>query len=191
MISLIGDPVLLPLFENLVATNFSKIIVVPQTAEPLPKEYLNYEVVLAGSDEQRFELFEGNENEAAFMCYTSGTTGRPKGVLYSHRSIVLHSMAFLLSCSGGGIVEQDVVLPVPMFHAAAGAFHSAALLGATVFPVPTDADNLLHLLKASVTVTGGVPTVLRNILLIERDARLPLNSLRLVVFGGARGTVAD
>ena len=98
---IIVDQVLLPLFEKFKpATNFSKIIVIPQTAEPLPAAYLNYEEVLAGGDEQQFELFDGDENEAAFMCYTSGTTGRPKGILYSHRSIVLHSMAFLLSCSG-------------------------------------------------------------------------------------------
>ena len=74
-------------------------------------------------DESLFEPFEGDEYSAAFMCYTSGTTGKPKGILYSHRSIMLHAMSVLLSCCGIGITERDVVLPVvPMFHASAWGF---------------------------------------------------------------------
>ena len=189
---LIVDQVLLPLLEKFrSSTAISKIIVVPQTAEPLPATYLNYESLLAAGDEQRFEFFEGDENSAAFMCYTSGTTGRPKGILYSHRSIVLHSMAFLLSCSGGGIVEQDVVLPiVPMFHAAAWGFpYSCTFVGASqVFPGPhLDAESLLELMESEkVTITGGVPTVMRNILKKLEDHAHEFNlSLRLIVLGGA------
>ena len=189
---LIVDEVLLPLFEKFKsATNISKVIVIPQTGEPLPKAYLNYEEVLAIGDEKNFEPFEGDEYTAAFMCYTSGTTGKPKGILYSHRSIVLHAMAFLLSCSGGGITERDIVLPVvPMFHAGAWGFpFSCTFVGASqVFPGPhLDADSLVHLLETeNVTVTGGVPTVMRNILhKLDADPNQHKLFLRLVVLGGA------
>src|SRR6478736_4367196 len=80
---IIVDQVLLPLFEKFKpAINVSKVIVI-QTDATLPKGYLNYEEILASGDESLFEPFEGDEYAAAFMCYTSGTTGKPKGVLYS------------------------------------------------------------------------------------------------------------
>ncbi len=121
---IIVDEVLLPLFEKFKSEIVvSKVIVIPQTEEPLPEGYLNYEDVVASGDESLFEPFEGDEYTAAFMCYTSGTTGKPKGILYSHRSILLHTMSSLLSCAGTGITERDVVLPVvPMFHASAWGF---------------------------------------------------------------------
>ncbi len=79
---MIVDQVLLPLFEKFrPAIKVSAVIVIPQTGEPLPEGYLNYEDLLAGGDESFFEPFEGDENSAAFMCYTSGTTGKPKGIL--------------------------------------------------------------------------------------------------------------
>ncbi len=110
---IVVDQVLLPLFEKFKSTvSISKVIVIPQLEEPVPAGYLNYEDVVAGGDESQFEPFEGDEYSAACLCYTSGTTGKPKGVLYSHRSIMLHSMSFLVSCSGVGITERDVVLPV-------------------------------------------------------------------------------
>jgi fatty-acyl-CoA synthase len=104
---IIVDQVLLPLFEQFKSSiNVLKVIVIKQLDEPLAEGYLNYEDVLASGDERQFEPFEGDENTAAFMCYTSGTTGKPKGIVYSHRSIMLHTMSFLLSCNGIDLQER-------------------------------------------------------------------------------------
>jgi fatty-acyl-CoA synthase len=189
---IIVDQVLLPLFEKFKPSiSVSQVIVVPQLEEKLQEGYLNYEDVVASGDESLFEPFEGDENTAAFMCYTSGTTGKPKGVLYSHRSIVLHSMSFLLNSIGVGITEQDTVLVVvPMFHASAwGHPYSCPFVGATqVLPGPyLDAESLLRLLEAEkVTLTGGVPTVMMSILhLLDADPRRYKLSLRTIVNGGS------
>lgn len=187
---IIVDQVLLPLFEKFKQEiNVSKVIVIPQTEEPTPAEYLNYESVVSSGDESLFEPFDGNENTAAFMCYTSGTTGKPKGILYSHRSIVLHTMSSLLSCGGLGITERDVVLPiVPMFHASAWGFpYICTFVGASqVFPGPyLDAESLLHLFETErVTITGGVPTVMMNIL-HKLDANPHKLYLRTIMLGGS------
>ncbi len=111
---------------------------------------------------------ELNEETAAGLCYTSGTTGRPKGVLYSHRALALHAMAIALP-DGFGLGEADVILPaVPMFHANAwGLPHAAAMVGATLVlpgarPPP---DLLVALLEAhAVTFAAGVPTVWLGVL---------------------------
>jgi fatty-acyl-CoA synthase len=189
---IIVDQVLLPLFEKFKsAISSSLIIVIPQLAEPIPKEYLNYEDILAEGDASRFEPFEGDEYTAAFMCYTSGTTGKPKGILYSHRSVMLHAMAFLLSCSGLGITEQDVVLPVvPMFHASAWVLpYNCTFVGATqVFPGPyLDAESLLSLFESEkVTLTGGVPTVMLSILnKLDMDPDKFKLCLRAILVGGS------
>ena len=189
---IIVDQVLLPLFEKFKsAINVSKVIVIQQNAEPLEEGYLNYEDVIAMGDESMFDPFEGDEYSAAFMCYTSGTTGRPKGVLYSHRSIMLHAMAFMNSCSGLSLTERDVMLPiVPMFHACAWAFpYNCAFVGATqVFPGPyLDAENLLALFESEkVTLTAGVPTVMMNILhKMDADPHKYKLFLRTIAVGGS------
>jgi len=189
---IIVDQVLLPLFEKFrSAINIATVIVIQQSDEPIPNGYLNYEDVLAAGSESLFESFEGDEYTAAFMCYTSGTTGKPKGILYSHRSIVLHVMASLLSTPGVGIVERDVVLPVvPMFHASAWGFpYMCAFVGATqVFPGPyLDAESLLELFDAEkVTITGGVPTVMMAMLnKLDADPQRYKLSLRTIMIGGS------
>jgi fatty-acyl-CoA synthase len=189
---IIIDQVLLPLFEKFKpAITVSKVIVIQHNDRLLPEGYLNYENVVASGDEQLFEPFEGDEYTAAFMCYTSGTTGKPKGILYSHRSVVLHAMAFLIAASGAGITERDVVLPVvPMFHASAwGLPYNCAFVGATqVFPGPyLDADNLLQLLETEhVTITAGVPTVMMGILhKLDSNSQAHKLCLRSIIVGGS------
>jgi fatty-acyl-CoA synthase len=189
---IIVDQVLLPLFEKFRSTvNINKVIVISQAEEPLSGEYLNYEEVIANGDETKFEPFEGDEYSAAFLCYTSGTTGKPKGVLYSHRSIMLHSMAFLLTCTGGNISERDVILPVvPMFHANAWGYpFSCTFVGATqVFPGPyLDAESLLQLFETEkVTLTAGVPTVMLSIQnKLETNPGKYKLFLRTIVIGGS------
>lgn len=189
---IIVDEVLLPLFEKFKSdVNLSSIIVIRQNEESLPNGYKDYEELLSNTDEALFEPFEGDEYSAAFMCYTSGTTGRPKGVLYSHRSIMLHVMSSLVSTCGPGIAEGDVVLPVvPMFHACAWGFpYICAFVGATqVFPGShLDPENLLDLFeKEKVTLTGGVPTVMLNMLhKLDTDPDKYKLSLRTIIIGGS------
>jgi fatty-acyl-CoA synthase len=189
---IIVDQVLLPLLEKFKSKiSPSSIIVIPQINQPIPDGYLSYEDVVASGDASQFEPFEGDEYSAASMCYTSGTTGKPKGVLYSHRSIMLHSMSCLVSCCGLGITEMDVVLPVvPMFHASAWGFpFNCTFVGATqVLPGPhLDAESLLQLFDTEkVTVTGGVPTVMLGILnKLDAEPKKYKLVLRNVLVGGS------
>ena len=189
---IIVDQVLLPLFEKFKSSiRVSNVIVIPQIDDSLPEGYLNYEEVVASGDDSLFEPFEGDENTAAFLCYTSGTTGKPKGVMYSHRSIMLHGMAFLLNCVGMGTFEKDILLPiVPMFHACAWGFpYSCTFVGATqVFPGPyLDAESLLQLFESEkVTQTAGVPTVMMNVLnLLDTHPGKYKLFLRTITIGGS------
>jgi len=189
---IIVDQVLLPLFEKFKSSvSVSKVIVIQQTGDPIDPSYLNYEDVVGSGDSSLFEPYEDDEYAAACLCYTSGTTGKPKGVLYSHRSIVLHSISFLLASNGVGVIERDVVLPVvPMFHACAWGFpFSSPFVGAKlVFPGPyLDAASLVELFESEkVTVTAGVPTVMISILNhLDTAASKPELHLRVMAVGGS------
>jgi len=185
--ALIIDESLLPLLENLRSdVRIEHVIVVGKA----PAGMIGYEELLAGADPDAFEDPALDEREAAAMCYTSGTTGRPKGVVYSHRAIVLHS---LVQASGPfGPRESDVVLPVvPLFHVNGWGFpFTCTMVGATqVFPGPhLDPASLLEAFERErVTVTAGVPTIWLGILrlLDESPERYDLSSLRALAVGGA------
>jgi fatty-acyl-CoA synthase len=189
---LIVDDVLLPLFEKFKdQARFERIIVVPHSDQPAPGGYENYEQFIARG-ESDFDYPKLQENEAAAMCYTSGTTGKPKGVLYSHRALVLHSFAFALP-DAFSVGQKDVMMALAsMFHANShGVPYVAVMLGAKlVLPGPhVDATNLLELFESEqVTVTTAVPTVWSMILegLEKNPGRYKLApSLRGLVGGTA------
>ncbi len=142
------------------------IIVMGPTPQPIPG-VLDYDAFVEGS-EPAAPLTDLQENEAAAMCYTSGTTGNPKGVVYSHRSTVLHSLACApKDCLNVG--EADTVLPiVPMFHVNAwGLPYTCAMYGAqqVYAGVFSDGPNLARLLQDErVTITAGVPTIWMGLL---------------------------
>jgi len=130
----------------------------------------SYEELLAGADAADWRDPELDEDEAAAMCYTSGTTGQPKGVVYSHRSTILHTLGVAsYTPLGNAVSEADTILPVvPMFHANAWGYpYLAATLGANmVFPGPyLDPESLLDaFVDEGVTWTAGVPTIWLGIL---------------------------
>ena len=170
---LVIDDILLPLYRQFASHHaFERVIVFPFTGAPVATRagdphdgepaFDDYEQLLASAP-PGFRYAEHDENDPVAMCYTSGTTGKPKGVVYSHRSTVLHS----LSCALPDYValsSRDVVIPVtPMFHANSwGIPYAAVMLGAKlVFPGPhLHPEDLLDLMQAEPpTLTLGVPTI--------------------------------
>jgi fatty-acyl-CoA synthase len=149
---------------------------------------LCYEELLAAESDQ-YEWPQLDENSAAALCYTSGTTGNPKGALYSHRSSVLHALAACLP-DGMNLSAREVILPVvPMFHVNAwGTPYSAPLVGAKlVFPGPALDGASLHELyeTESVTFTAGVPTVWQGLLQHLQKNALRLSTVKRMIVGGA------
>jgi len=187
---LIADKTLWPLVEAFKdRVGFEHVISIG--TGPTPDGAIEFEELLASQNAEEFSYRDIDERAAAAMCYTSGTTGQPKGVVYSHRAIALHSLASTQS-STLGIGEADTVLPVvPMFHANAWGFpFTCTLVGSTqVFPGPhLDPQSLLDaFVEQGVTITAGVPTIWSGILqaLDDNPGGWDLSELRAMIVGGS------
>ena len=190
---LIVDDVLLPLYQQFAHLHaFEKVVVFSFSGAPVPEGFLDYEALLANADPDGFAYAPHDENDPVSMCYTSGTTGRSKGVVYSHRSTVLHTLVgSLADC--WSLKGTDVVMPVtPMFHANSwGVPYGAVMLGVKlVFPGPhLHPDDLLDLMQLEPpTLALGVPTIWMG-LIQAFDAALATQPGRWKMPAGLRSLV--
>ena len=150
------------------------------------KTLVDYEELLAAQD-PGFEYPELDERAAAAMCYTSGTTGNPKGVVYSHRSTYLHAFAAMAAQTLGINYADRILLIVPQFHANAWGMPYAAWAAGADLVMPQQflqADPVAQIIEATrPTISGAVPTVLNDLLTNRPDT--DLSSLRFIVCGGS------
>jgi fatty-acyl-CoA synthase len=188
------DATLIPLLARVAADlkTVEQFVIMGQgDASPLGSNVLSYEELLAAESGDVYPYPEIDERSAAAMCYTSGTTGNPKGVVYSHRSTFLHSIA-AGSGTTFGLTERDRILPiVPMFHANAWGLPYAGWMAGSDFVMPArflQGEPLCKLIMAEKpTVSGAVPTVWNDILSYadKNKDTVDLTSLRLVPCGGS------
>jgi fatty-acyl-CoA synthase len=154
----------------------------------LPRPALDYEDLLEDASE-RVDQFERDEHAAAGLCYTSGTTGEPKGVLYSHRSTYLHAMSACMVDAAAMSEREVMLLTVPMFHVNAwGMPYSCTIAGAKqVLPGPFMLGKpLAELIESErVTSAAGVPTIWTLLHQHLKEEKYDLSSLRTVMVGGA------
>jgi fatty-acyl-CoA synthase len=191
---IVVDRTLIPVLNQLAGRLPAlRALVVMNDGQPLPEhglgEMVDYESGLAG-ERPDFSWPRLAEDDAAAMCYTSGTTGNPKGVVYSHRSQFLHSMA-ALGADLVGLSERDAVLPiVPMFHANCwGVPYGAGMAGSKVI-LPGrylgDAEVIVNLAdEEGATVLAGVPTIWINAVQYLQKTGRRLPKVRTVLCGGA------
>lgn len=161
----------------------------PELPETTLSNVYHYEKLLDEATGEYEYPDDLDENAPAGMCYTSATTGNPKGVVYSHRGIVLHSMALGMADSAA-VSEKDIAMPVvPMFHVNAWGLPFAAVWFGTnlVMPGPYFTPKLLAELiqEEKVTITAGVPTIWLGLLKELEENTYDMSSLRSVLCGGA------
>ena len=188
---LIVEDVLLPIYEQLRPfVQFERIFVVNRTGEKLPEGTECYELFLAGAG-GRFTPPVLDENDPAAICYTSGTTGKPKGVVYSHRSICLHALCLSLP-DQLSISRSETVCPISsMFHVNAWGLPFAATMAGSRIVLPgrnLQPEALLDLMAAEqVTFSAAVPTVWMAILnaLESTPGRWKLSPKLRIAMGGA------
>ena len=188
------DPTLLPLLAPLQGKSptVQQVIVMTGAASMPPAvagKLADYESFIAGQSEQ-FDWPVLDERTASSLCYTSGTTGNPKGVLYSHRSTLLHAYGGCMTDTMGLSIRDSVLAVVPMFHANAwGLPYNAAMVGAKlVFPGPRmgDAATLTQLMnEEKVTLAAAVPTVWTMLLNHLQQSGSKLETLERTVIGGS------
>jgi fatty-acyl-CoA synthase len=188
---LIVDSTLVALLDHLQGcTSLERIIVVDDRKTPLRPGHQGYEALLASATGARaFPAIK--ERDACGLCYTSGTTGNPKGVLYTHRSTVLHALAISLVDSLG-LAHRDTVVPVvPMYHVNAWGLPYASIMVGAKLVLPGshfDAEGLLDLFeREQATLTAGVPAIWTSVLeaLDREPERWELERMRMVVGGSA------
>lgn len=189
---IIVDDVMLPLWERVapLLDRPVRVVVHAFSGRKVPEGYEDYEDFIAG-DASDYIYPPQDENEPVAMCHTSGTTGRPKGVVYSHRSMVLHAIASCATDLFGTAARDHVLVITPMFHANAWAMpYSAAMVGAKlVFPGPhMGGADLLDLMEGeAISLTLGVPTIctmIRQVLEAGPPRRFA-GPIRMMVGGAA------
>ena len=174
----------LPTVEHLVVNGPADLEVLAGTSAQVHA----WEDLIAGQPET-FEWVEVDERDAAAMCYSSGTTGEPKGVAYSHRSVYLHSMQVCMGDAFGLTVRDSVLLVVPMFHVMAWGLPYAALMVGASLVLPDrhlTPEPLTRFIEAArPTIAGGVPTIWAGVLAHLDEHGGDVASLRDVIIGGS------